>query len=84
MSEPEEVLSNLITEVFSPIYQAVIGVTILYFLYGVMKYVFDLNNPEKQTFGRSHLLWGSVGLFIVFTVGGVLGMFENIFGSMFK
>lgn len=76
-------LSNLVTEVFSPIYRAVVGVTILYFMYGIMKYIMDLNNPEKQTFGKSHLLWGTVGLFIVLSVGGVLGMFQGIFGSMF-
>lgn len=68
---------------FSPLYQAVVGVTILYFMYGAMKYVLDLNNPEKQTFGKSHLLWGTVGLFIVFSVGGFLGFFQGIFGNMF-
>lgn len=80
----EQILSNIITEVFSPIYQLVVAITVLYFLYGVAKYVFDLNNPEKQTFGKSHLLWGMIGLFIVLSVGGILKYLDGIFGGFFK
>lgn len=80
----EQILSNVVTELFSPLYQAAVGVAILYFLYGVAKYVLDLNNPEKQTFGRSHLLWGMVGLFIILSVGGILSALNNALGGMFK
>ncbi len=80
----EQILSNVITEIFSPLYQAVVGVAILYFLYGVAKYVLDLNNPEKQTFGKSHLLWGMVGLFIILSVGGILSALNESLGGMFK
>lgn len=80
----EQILSNVVTEIFSPLYQAVVGISILYFLYGVAKYVLDLNNPEKQTFGKSHLLWGMVGLFIILSVGGILNTLNGIFGGMFK
>lgn len=80
----EQVLSRVITEIYSPIYQAVVGVSILYFLYGVAKYVIDMNNPEKQTFGRSHLLWGMVGLFIVLSVGGILKFLSGMFDGLFQ
>ncbi len=80
----EQILSNVVTELFSPLYQAAVGVAILYFLYGVAKYVLDLNNPEKQTFGKSHLLWGMVGLFIILSVGGILNALNESLGGMFK
>lgn len=80
----EQILSNVVTEIFSPLYQAAVGVSILYFLYGVAKYVLDLNNPEKQTFGKSHLLWGMVGLFIILSVGGILNALNESLGGMFK
>lgn len=80
----DQVLSNIVSEIFSPLYQLVAGITILYFLYGAAKYVIDLNNPEKQTFGKSHLLWGTIGLFVVLSVGGILSMIDGLFGGMFK
>lgn len=84
MSNSEQVLSNVVTEVFSPLYQLVVGISILYFLYGVMMYVIDLNNPEKKTDGRSHLLWGTIGLFMILSVGGILEIFKGAIGGMFK
>lgn len=84
MSGPDQVFNNVVTEIFNPLYQAVVGVSIIYFLYGVAKYVIDLNNPEKQTYGKSHLLWGTIGLFIILSVGGILKLFSGVFDAMFK
>lgn len=80
----EQILTNIITEVFSPIYQAVVGITILYFLYGAVRYVIELNNPDAKTTGRSHLFWGLIGLFIVLSVGGILSLLDGTLGGMFQ
>jgi hypothetical protein len=80
----DQILSNVATYIFSPVYQIVVGISIVYFLYGAAKYVIDLNNPEKQTFGRSHLLWGMVGLFIILSVGGILNALNGTIGTMFQ
>lgn len=84
MSGSDQILNNVVTEIFNPLYQAVVGISILYFLYGVAKYVIDLNNPEKQTYGRNHLLWGTIGMFIILSVGGILKLFGGFFDNMFK
>lgn len=78
----DDVLAAVTTELFMPLYELAIGISAVYFLYGVAKYVFDLNNPEKQTYGRSHMLYGTIGLFIVLSVGGILGIFGDIFGGL--
>lgn len=86
MPSAESFLQNVVTELFSPLYQLAVAITILYFLYGVMRYVIDLNasNADKQKTGRSHLLWGMVGLFIVLSVGGIFKMLDGLFGSFFN
>lgn len=81
--EGEQVLERMITEVFSPLYQLIAGVAFIYFLYGAFKYIVDLNNPEKKNTGKEHLLYGTIGLFIIFSVGGILKFFNEIFGGMF-
>jgi hypothetical protein len=84
MPGPDQILTNIVRELLTPLYQATVGIAILYFLYGVVKYVIDLNNPEKQTYGKSHLLWGTVGLFIILSVGGILRVLNSFIGGMFK
>ncbi len=79
----EQVLENVVTEIFTPLYQLAVGIAVLYFLYGAFKFILDMNDPEKKNFGKSHLLWGLVGLFIILSVGGILRFFSEMFGGMF-
>lgn len=80
----EQVLGRVVTEVFSPLYQAVAGVAFLYFLYGVVMFIINMNDPEKKNTGKQHLLWGTIGLFIILSVGGILQLFNSILGGMFQ
>jgi hypothetical protein len=80
----EKILENVVTEVLSPLYQAVVGVAFLYFLYGVVMFIINMNDPDKKNTGKQHLLWGTVGLFIILSVGGILQLFNSIFDGMFK
>jgi hypothetical protein len=77
----DQILSKVVTEIYTPIYQIAVGIAVVYFLFGAAKYVFDLNNPEKKTTGRSHLFWGTVGLFIILSVGGILSAFNGLLGG---
>ncbi len=79
----EQVLQNVITEIFNPLYQLAVALAVLYFLYGVFKFIVDMNDPQKKNFGKSHLLWGLVGLLIILSVGGILKLFNDMFGGMF-
>jgi hypothetical protein len=79
----DAVLQKVVQEVFSPLYQLVAGIAFLYFLYGVFMFIVNMNDPEKKNLGKQHLLWGTVGLFIILSVGGIMMVFNNIFGGLF-
>lgn len=78
----EQVLQNVVTEIFDPLYKLAVALAFLYFLYGVFKFIVDMNDPQKKNFGKSHLLWGLVGLLIILSVGGILKLFSDVFGGM--
>lgn len=78
----EQVLQNVITEIFNPLYKLAVALAFLYFLYGVFKFIVDMNDPQKKNFGKDHLLWGLVGLLIILSVGGILKLFGDVFGGM--
>lgn len=80
----ELVLQKVVSEIFSPLYQLAVGIALVYFFYGVAKFIYDMNDPEKKNFGKSHLLWGLVGLFIIFSVGGIIEGSNSILGGMFS
>jgi hypothetical protein len=78
------ILQNTVTYLFNPLYQLVTGIAIVYFLFGVAKFIYDLNDPEKKLVGKSHLLWGMVGLFIILSIGGILPGINSLIGGMFS
>lgn len=84
MNDGELVMQKIVTEFFSPLYQIVAACAVVYFLYGAAKFIYDMNNPEEKNTGKQHLLWGLVGLFIIFSVGGILQFFNSYFGGIFS
>lgn len=83
-AEGDDILSKVITEVFAPLYSLVVGISFLYFLYGVVQFIMSMNDPEKKNLGKQHLLYGTIGLFIILSVGGILKIFNSVFGGMFE
>ena len=79
----ETVFQNVITNIFNPIYKIAVGIAFIYFMFGVFMFVKDLNDPEKKNVGKKHLLWGTVGLFIIVSVGGILPLLNSVLGGMF-
>ena len=79
----ETAFQNFTTYLISPLYQLAAVCAFLYFLYGAFKFIVDLNDPTKKNTGKSHLLWGLVGLFIIFSLGGLLPILNKLIGGMF-
>lgn len=76
-------LQNVITEIFNPLYQLAVGIATVYFFYGVYNFIMSMNDPQKKNIGKSHLLYGVIGLFIILSVGGILKFSNEILGGMF-
>ena len=83
VSKGDSLINTFYSDFFSPLYQLAVGVTFAYFLFGVGLYIFQLNNEEARSKAKQHMLWGLVGLFIVFSVGGILQALSGAIGGMF-
>lgn len=79
----DQLLGNITREIFSPLYQLAVAVAFIYFLYGVVKFINAMRNPEEKNTGKAHLLWGMVGLFIILSVGPILKLFASFFDNTF-
>lgn len=82
--EGEQIFKKIVTEVFSPLYELAVGVAFLYFFYGVFCFIRDMNDPERKNIGKQHLLYGTIGLFIILSVGPILKLFNSMSGGMFQ
>ncbi len=66
--------------VINPLIALVFTLALVYFIYGVMQFVLNPTNEEIRKSGKSHMLWGLIGLFIMIAVFGIMRLVLNTLG----
>jgi len=50
----------------------VAGLALLYFFWGLVKFIFHADDVEKHEEGRNIMVWGLLALFVMFAVWGLV------------
>ena len=76
-----DILYRIIALVVNPLIYLLIGVAIIYFLFGVFVFVKNSDSSEKRVEGANHILWGVIGIAIMFSVFAFVRVIQNTIGS---
>lgn len=76
-----EIIEKIQSEILDPIIVLLFGVAVVYFLYGLLKFMQNPDNTTAQQEGRQHMLWGVIGIFIMIAVYGILNFAANVVGA---
>ena len=68
--------------ILQPLIYLLVAVAFVYFLFGIYKFVAGQNNEENQEEGKKHMIWGLVGLFIMFSVWGIINFIQSTITSI--
>jgi len=68
------------TLIINPLIGLLFALAIVYFLYGVFEFIANQENEEKKTTGKSHMLWGIIGIVIMMAVFTIMGLILNTLG----
>jgi hypothetical protein len=63
-----------------PIERVVFAAGMFLFVYGLVEFLWNIDEGSAQQEGKQHMLWGIVGVFIMVSVVGIIGIIENTFG----
>jgi hypothetical protein len=58
--------------IFTPIIWLLTGGAMIMFFWGLAHFILSSDSTVKEN-GKSHMVWGLVGLFIIFSVWGIIG-----------
>ena len=67
-------IANVNREIINPLILFLFALAVVYFLYGMVEFIANGANEEKKTTGKSHMLWGIVGMTIMMGVWAILGI----------
>jgi len=73
-------IRNVESMIIDPIIGLLFALAIVYFLYGVFEFLSNQANEEKKTTGKSHMIWGVIGITIMMGVWTILSIVLNTLG----
>ncbi len=72
-------IDNIVKPLIARAGPLLIALAVLYFLYGVIKYVMAAGDEEKQGAAKSIILWGIVCIFVMVSVWGLVNFLVGSF-----
>lgn len=73
-------LSKVVVEIVNPIILLLAATAFVVFLWGVFIFIANAGDETKRTEGRKAIMWGLIGLVIIFGVYGILNVALGTFG----
>jgi len=67
-------VANASRLIINPLILLLFALALVFFLYGMFEFIANGDNDEKRTIGKSHMLWGIIGLTIMMGVWFILGI----------
>jgi uncharacterized membrane protein YidH (DUF202 family) len=75
-----QVLERIKTEVWTPIATVVFATGFMLFMWGLVRFLWNIDNESGRDTGKQHMVWGIVGMFIMVSIWGIIAMIDNTFG----
>lgn len=76
----DEVLFRINDKIINPIIDLGFVIALTIFLWGLFQFIRAAQSSDKRKIGQQHMLWGVVGLFIMFSVFGIINLLISTFG----
>ncbi|HLP86655.1 MAG TPA: hypothetical protein VK153_02155 [Candidatus Paceibacterota bacterium] len=67
--------------IINPIIVLLFALAVVYFIYGILQYLFNPDNEEIRNSSKKHMLWGIIGMFVMVSVFGIMNIILNTIGE---
>ncbi len=73
----DEFLGKVNSEIINPLIVFLFALAILFFLWGMLEFILNQQSEEAKTTGKSHMVWGIIGIAIMLGVWTILNIILN-------
>lgn len=70
-------LGRVNKQIINPLIAFIFALAVVYFLYGVLKFLMNMDNEGGRDEGKKHMLWGIIGITIMIGVWGILSIITS-------
>lgn len=76
----KSLIELIITGILDPLLFLIMGLSVLYFFWGVSLYVLHAGDESKRTEGRQVMLYGIIALTVMVSIWGLVKILTDTFG----
>jgi len=69
------------TFIVNPIIGFFFALALVFFLWGIVEYFWNTDNESARAKGKNHMMWGIIGMFIMFAVFAIMRIIVNTLGA---
>lgn len=73
-------LEKVVVQIVNPLILLLVSIAFMYFLWGVFNFIRQAGDADKRAEGQQAILWGLVGLVIIFGAYGIIRIVTSTFG----
>ncbi len=81
MNPLEQFLTNVQNEILSPLLTLIALAAFVFFVWGVVEFIRGADNAEKRQAGQQHMVWGVLGLVIIFGANAIIAIIRATIGQ---
>lgn len=78
--DPQTFWNNIVTNILNPIIELLVAGAFVVFIWGVVDFIRSADDAEKRSTGQQHMIWGIVGLVIIFGANAIVNIIKATFG----
>lgn len=82
MQAIDRLIGKISENILNPLVLLFAGIAMVYFLWGVFEFIRDYDNADARSKGTQHMLWGIIGMFIMFSVFGIMNLIASTIQSI--
>ncbi|OHA85329.1 MAG: hypothetical protein A2408_01210 [Candidatus Yonathbacteria bacterium RIFOXYC1_FULL_52_10] len=75
-----QLISSISREILNPFIVLISSAAVLYFVWGVLKFVKGFDDDTSREDGKRHMIWGVVGMSIMLLVYVIINVIANVVG----
>jgi hypothetical protein len=79
--DAQGLLNALVANIVNPMITLLLALAVLYFIYGVFEFVRNADSPEDRKKGGMHILWATIGIFIMISAYGIISLVKGTIGA---
>lgn len=77
----DDVISKIATKIINPTVGLLFSLALIWFVFGVTKFVKNASDPGERATGQRHMLWGIVGMSIMIGVFSIIRLVVGNIGA---